>query len=227
MSSSTNRPSLGITDPGTSQVIGGKRWTLVRSTWDMQIKWGRWYAERVESSVMRTAEAYRKKARSLWRDVERYNAELYADELPNEARNVELCALVDDASREARFLEEEARTIIREFNDRDGAGEFEYTGNAGLSKALQNLPGQFYLAWLCLQPKHPGITLDEVTQAYKGHAQEWGQFLVRSEGAQTKKPDAPAGAASTSPSTDTSTESKSPSTPTSPQPDTPAPPAPQ
>jgi len=187
----------GADGPGTSRTIGDRSWTIIRSTKDIQIRWGEWYANRVEASVLKTAASYRKDARDIWRDVERWRTELMADEEPTPDRGAELASLVEDGEKAARFLEFEARAIVERFNDRRGAGEFEYHGNASLTTAMQNLPGQFYLAWLCLQPNHPKITLEEVVEAFQGHAQEWGKLLVDSEGAQKKKLD---------PSTPTSTE---------------------
>lgn len=135
---------------------------------------------------METAAKYRKQARALRKDVEEWNKELYADDLPAPARNVELSNLIDEANKEITFLEFEARAIIERFHDRKGAGEFEYHGNASITLAMSNLPGQFMLAYLCLQPKHPEVTLEEVTESYKEHPQEWAEFLVQSEGVKKK-----------------------------------------
>lgn len=208
--------SLGQVGPGTSQVIGGKTWTLTRSTKKIQADWGKWFADRVESANMDTASNYRKKARAIWRDIKKLEDESFADLEPTPERGAELAALIEDGTKEAQFLEFEARQIMQIFNDRKAAGEFEYHGNASLGVAMQNLPGQFQLAWLCLLPKHPGLTLEELIEAYQGHAKEWGEFLVRSEGAQKK--DAPPPAASTPASmpTEPTTSKTSTSTPTPP-----------
>lgn len=179
--------SLGQAGPGLTKTIGGKSWTLIRSTKNIQADWGKWYAERVEAAVMDTAAAYRKKARALRRDIEKWQDEQIGDPQPADERVLELDALIDDAAKEAAFLEFEARAIIERFGDRKGAGEFEYHGNAALQHAMQNLPGQFHLAYLCLKPKHPTVTLDEVVQAFAGNAQEWAAFLIESEGAGKKK----------------------------------------
>lgn len=207
--------SLGKAGPGTSQTIDGKIWTLTRSTWNIQAAWGKWYADRVEASVMDTAAAYRKRSRALAKDVKAWTDEERADEMPTPERGAELAALIEDASKEAMFLDFEARAIIERFGDRKAAGEFEYTGNAGMGVAMQNLPGQIYLAYLCLQPNHPGITLEEVTEAYKSNGQAWSAFIIRAEGVGSKN-----GGASSA-STPASTE-KSPATKNStPQPTAP------
>lgn len=206
--------SLGSAGPGTSQTIGGKRWTLTRSTKDIQAAWGKWFAERVEAAVMDTASAYRKRARALDRDIERWQLEERGAVQPTPARGAELAALIEDASKEARFLDFEARAIIERFGDRRGAGEFEYHGNASLSLAMHNLPGQFQLAYLCLLPKHPNITLEEVIENYKGHAKEWGEFLIQSEGAAPKNAGeaAPASTPASTPTAPTITTTSTPPT---------------
>lgn len=208
--------SLGQAGPGTSQTIGGKTWTLTRSTKNIQAAWGKWYADRVEAAVLATAASYRKQARALWRDVKQYEAEEMADELPTPSRAAELAALIADAQKEASFLEFEARASVERFNDRKGAGEFEFHGNASLNVAMQNLPGQFQLAYLCLQPKHPDVTMEEVMESYKGHAQEWGEFLVRSEGVRSKNGgEAPSASTPASSMTDRTTSTLEPIVPDS------------
>lgn len=217
---STLSASFGKAGPGITQTIGDKSWTLTRSTKAIQAAWGKWFAERVEASVMDTAASYRKRSRALAKDIENWQREERGDDQPAPARGAELALLIEEASKEQQFLEFEARAVIERFNDRRGAGEFEYHGNASLSLALFNLPGQFQLAWLCLLPKHPTVTLDEVIDSFRGHGKEWGEFLIKSEGVGSKN----VGAAP-SVSTPTSTETQTEPAPTISTPSPTAPPA--
>lgn len=186
---------LGIDGPGTSVTIDGVTWTLTRSTKDIQAKWSKWLTDRGEERAFLTADKYRERAVAKFAEVNALTAK-YADADMNSItpeENARVTAERDKLLATARMLQAEARNVVKEFNDRATAGEFEYYGRVALDYGQQGLPGQMYLIWLCLLPKHPTVTLDEVVQSHMpdsegyNHIEEWREALLRSEGVLGKK----------------------------------------
>lgn len=187
--------ALGSNGPGTKVVVNGKEWTLTRSTKNMQAAWGAWLADRAETGAMHMASKMRKEARRLYKEARAIQAQ--SEEDNSLEKEAEYRDKYEETVAEARSLEVEAAKQIERFNDRKAAGEFEFHGNVGINLAQQNLPGQFMLVWLCLQPKHPGVTMEEVVESHQNNVYVWRDALLKSEGVETEKNDEEASSAST------------------------------
>lgn len=182
----------------TKVTINGKDWQLTRSTWDMQAKWGQWLADRAEAAAHRTAQTYRKQAEPLHHQLEELRKQADAAVL-TEIERIKINARGKELMDAIAKLEQAAIDAVEKFQDRLAAGDFEFHSATVGQMAQMNLPGQFQLIWLCLQPYHPGITLEEVVKAHmpsggpNNFIHEWRQALLRSEGVLEKKADSDSG----------------------------------
>ena len=202
---------LGAEGPGTTITVDGKTWTLTRSTKKIQAAWSKWLTDRAEERAFSTAEKYREKAAKCFAESNDISAK-YADVSPSEIsveENASMTEKRNTLTRQGRVLEQEARNVVERFNDRAASGEFEYFGNVAIELAQQNLPGQIQLVFLCLQPKHPDVTVEDVVKTHmpdsrgENHIQEWRQALLKSEGVIVKKEQREPLEASTAPQTTT------------------------
>lgn len=192
---STPSQLLGKSGRGVTITIDGVEWELTRSTKKIQAAWAKWLSDRAEARAFATADKYRDKAAEVAVELRALNAK-YTDAdivTVSAEENAEATAQRDKLARKLRMLEEEARAVIRDYNDRWAGGAFEFYGNVAIEIAQQNMPGQIMLAWLCLLPKHPTVTLEEVERLHMpdsegvSHFQEWTDSLLRSEGLSKKK----------------------------------------
>lgn len=186
----------------TKTTINGKEWILTRSTWDIQGKWGQWLADRAEVAAHRTARAYRKEAEPLQRELDALRTRADTQVL-TDADRAQINARGKELIRDISGFEQASTDAVQKFQDRLAAGEFEFHSATVGQMAQMNLPGQFQLVWLCLQPNHPGITLEEVVKAHmpsngpNNFIHEWRQALLKSEGVLEKNEEPPTDGATT------------------------------
>ena len=197
----------------------GKTYTLTKTTKGIQAAFGSWLADRAEAAAFEMASKYRKQARSLYRQAKAVQ-EKSEDAKFSPAEEAKLAEEYSELTLEARALELEARNLMERFNDRKASGEFEFHGNVSIDMALANLPGQFQLCWLMLQPKHPELTLEEVIELHKGMLNDdgkpvkeegtritmmhvWRKNLLEAEGVKNEEADGKPSEASTETSTPT------------------------
>lgn len=195
----TTAELLGPSGPGNASItIDGVSYTLTRSTKKIQAEWSKWLTDRAEERAFHTADKYR--ARAAKAVVE---AQKLAANFDDPTRTAQDNVREEELTLQARMLQAEASKIVERFNDRVASGEFEYYGNVALEHAQQGLPGQIMLIYLCLIPKHPAITLEEVERLHmpdsrgQNHIAEWREALLRSEGVLIKKPVPPTSEADT------------------------------
>lgn len=201
---------LGAEGPGVSVTIDGKTWVLTRSTRAIQAAWSKWLTDRAEERAFITSEKLRERAITKFAELRQLTAK-YEDVDPSSIspeENERLTLDRDKLLANARALQAESRSAIERFNDRVAAGEFEYYGTVAIDLAQQGLPGQMQLVYLCLKPKHPDVTMDDVIRAHmpnaesgdgKNHIDEWRDALLKSEGVRKKD---------TSPKSDSSTSTQ-------------------
>ncbi len=196
---------LGKEGPGTTVTVEGVKYSLTRSSKGIQAEWAKWLTDRAEERVFATADKYRERSIKAFMESQALAANYDAPD-----RKPEDTVREQELEMKARGLQAEARAVVERFNDRVAAGEFEFYGNVALEHGQQGLPGQIMLIYLCLKPKHPTITLDEVTRLHtpdsdgNNHIQEWRAALLKSEGVVTKKP------VTSAPSTPTETTTPTP-----------------
>lgn len=200
--------ALGFT---TTVNINGKDWTLTRSTWDMQAEWGRWLANRAMIAAENVANNYRAQTVGLREQLRQLQES--AKDFPGRGMEVERAEINAKGKKlveEINALEQRARDTMERYQDRVAAGDFEFYSATVGGLAQQNLPGQFYLLWLCLRPNHPGITIEEVIKAnipvYGGQnfIEDWNKALLASEGTTPKNDLSESPAPGSTPTTKTS-----------------------
>lgn len=199
---------LGSEGPGHSVTIDGKTWTLTRSTKKIQAAWAKWLADRAEERAFATAAKYREQAIAKFAEVDEINRR-YEDVDFNTISPEENARVTLERNKllaQARMLQADARGVVERFNDRYAAGEFEYYGTVAIDLAQQGLPGQMQLIYLCLKPKHPDVTYEDVVRSHMpnhetgdghNHIDEWRDALLKSEGVR-KKDTSPKPSSSTS-----------------------------
>ena len=175
--------------------VDGKTYTLTRTTKKIQAAWSKWLTDRAEERAFITADKYAERAVDAFAKAEaisRKYEDVDANTLsPDE--NDRMTLERDKLLATGRMHKATAQTVVERFNDRVASGEFEFYGNVALEHAQHGLPGQIMLVYLCLQPKHPDITLEQVERLHMldadgvGHVTEWRDALLKSEGVRQKK----------------------------------------
>ena len=192
----TTAELLGSAGPGTTITIGDSVYTLTRSTKSIHAAWSKWLTDRAEAAVFATSDKYMTMAVKKFEEADeitrRYESVDIKDISPQE--NVEATAKRDSALFAGRQYQRKSSECVERFDDRVAAGEFEFYGNVSIELVQQGMPGQIMMVFLCLQPKHPDITVEKVTKLHlnplddgENYIKEWRDALLKSEGVVQKK----------------------------------------
>ena len=212
----TTAELLGKRGPGGAAfTVCGIEFNLTRSTKDIQAEWSKWLVGRAEARTFDMSDKLLKRAVLAFRKADEISAKYedvdFTSISPEE--NAKATAERNDLVMQGRMLQAQAEKLLERFNDRVAAGEFEYYGSVAIDLAQRDLPGQMMLVYLCLKPKHPDITYDDVVALHMpdedgvNHIKDIRDALLKSEGVVKKK-----GLGSESPDSQT-TKSETPSVP--------------
>lgn len=146
--------ALGSAGAGHQFKFGEHELTFMPLTQGMKAAFSSWVVARAREDAIDSELALLRRARRLREEASNLDPDDY---------NGRESILQDIYS-----LEETARTQMKHFNDSKTAGEFYFTGRMCL-EAMRTMEGTVKLVSLMLKPKHPNLTLAEITEIVDTH----------------------------------------------------------
>jgi hypothetical protein len=150
-----------------SFTIDGKEWSLMPFILGMKTKFSDWMIVRSKETALDLQLTLQRQARKLRQQIFDDDKKI-AQGLESDLSELDREEVIGDVE----FLMESAARQLKEFKDDKDTGRLHFTGSKCV-EAMRTTEGTVKMMQLVLEPKHPGMKLEEIMEIYKKNQNAW------------------------------------------------------